>query len=103
MHYETDLEKMMDRVKEIAQHLNVKEEMIFTLFRLGDSKRLPILRNDVTEEDLLAILLTVILLEQEEKRTPLDWKEIIVQMIQHMDDRQKECFVEEFKQASWMN
>lgn len=84
-----ELEK---QVYKQAKRLGVEPELIIALYRLGQNKILPIIRSDVAKEEIMALLGSLILREQEEKVYRIRWGEIFYTLFSKMDEEQVRSF-----------
>lgn len=91
------------QVQEMAKELNESAAFVFALFWLGDKAIVPVFRYDLREEDIIAILVSLITQEKRQNDRAVDWHKIFMIVLSYMDSSQLDSFLERFEDSKNWN
>ena len=95
--------KILQQVQELARECDENADFVFALFWLGDKALVPVFRYNLREEDILAILVSIITQEQKRKDMVIDWHKIFMTMVSYMDSSQHDSFLGKFDEFDQWN
>ena len=84
------LEDVISTITNLAADMEDDVDMILALFRMGNQRIMPILRNDLRQRDIVALLSAIIAQEQRDELAPINWSMVLEEMWSQMTDGQKD-------------
>lgn len=84
------LEDVISTVTNLAADMEVDVDMVLALFRMGNQRIMPILRNDLKQRDIVALLSAIIAQEQRDELALINWNMVLEEMWSQMTDDQKD-------------
>ncbi|NME44402.1 hypothetical protein HF861_05825 [Faecalicoccus pleomorphus] len=84
------LEDVISTVTNLAADMEVDVDMVLALFRMGNQRIMPILRNDLKQRDIVALLSAIIAQEQRDELAPINWNMVLEEILSQMTDDQKD-------------
>ena len=84
------LEDIISTITNLAADMEDDVDMILALFRMGNQRIMPILRNDLKERDIVALLSAIIAQEQRDELAPINWNMVLEEIWSQMTDDQKD-------------
>ena len=87
------LEDVISTITNLAADMEDDVDMILALFRMGNQRIMPILRNDLKQRDIVALLSAIIAQEQRDELAPINWNMVLEEMWSQMTDDQKDSML----------
>lgn len=88
------IEEVISTIEKLSAEMETNMDFILALLRLSDRRALPILRSDLNQEDIIALLLTILAQEQRKELAPIHWNMVFGQVWSHMSEDQRNQMLE---------